>query len=311
MNDGMPWRRLERLEPCDQKLLSFAARSLRDHLLRYPDDAAGILLSRSQDPVGDLILVLGVRPKERATVRKAILELIEDGFLERSDTSIRIKNFSQYQGFKTQNDNSKPQQGDNTASKREREAKRKADQRARKRAETRTSAQESVEDVPDDVQPVSQGHVPDVPNGTCPTGTRDIKKSKEEERRSTSEDAGQDMSQGHGTRDTGHGQDSQDQKVPCPMDLNLTEDQRGALETSMIPGWAIDEITKSFVAAAVADQGDKRQLVHWRKCLGKAVASSWNDKRRRPRKPEPEQTIGSNGRPVLSAKEAGLPEFLR
>lgn len=102
-----------------------------------------------------------------------------------------------------------------------------------------------------------------------------------------------------------------DQKVPCPADLRLTQDQRGALETSMIPGWAIDEITNSFVASSIADKSDTRQLVHWRKCLAKAIASSWNDKRRRPRRPEPEQSLGSNGKPVMSAKDAGLPEFMR
>lgn len=303
MNDGMPWRRLERLEPCDQKLLSFAARSLRDHLLRYPDDASGVLLSRSQDPIEDLVLVLGVRPREHSTVRKAILELLEEGFLERSETSISIKNFGQYQGFKVQNDNSKPPQGDGSASKREREAKRKADQRARKRAENRTSTTETPEDVPEDVPPMSLGHVPDVPNGTCPTGTRDIKKSKEEERTTTTEDTGRDMS--HGTRDTGHGQFDVPNKIPCPVDLKLTDDQAKVLETSLIPRWAVELMTTQFVSKAVANRGDSRPLEAWQKCLAVAITRDWQSGRR-PKKPEPEQKLGSNGKPVMTAKEAGL-----
>lgn len=78
-------------------------------------------------------------------------------------------------------------------------------------------------------------------------------------------------------------------KIPCPKDLALTEAQRSTLETALIPGWAIDVITTSFVASAVADQSDVRHLAHWRKCLSKAISGNWNDSSKRPKKPRPEE----------------------
>lgn len=75
-------------------------------------------------------------------------------------------------------------------------------------------------------------------------------------------------------------------QVTCPPDLVLTDAQRGSLETSLIPGWAIDAITASFVAAEIADENKKMPLVSWRKCLAKAIASNWNDSKRRPKKPD-------------------------
>jgi hypothetical protein len=79
--------------------------------------------------------------------------------------------------------------------------------------------------------------------------------------------------------------------VACPADLKLTPDQRGTLETSLIPGWAIDQITFSFIANYQADPEDKRELSIWRKCLSKAIAGTWNDSSRRPKKSE--STISS------------------
>jgi len=73
---------------------------------------------------------------------------------------------------------------------------------------------------------------------------------------------------------------------PCPPDLALASDQRATLESSMIPGYAIDESTRQFIASSQADPNDRRTLVVWRKCLSKAVAGDWNDPRKRPRKPD-------------------------
>jgi hypothetical protein len=84
------------------------------------------------------------------------------------------------------------------------------------------------------------------------------------------------------------------QKVRCPSDLRLTEDQRGALETSMIPGWAIDELTTQYVSSQLADEDKTMPIVAWRKCLAKSISSAWNDTRRRPRRPELEQQKGDS-----------------
>lgn len=97
------------------------------------------------------------------------------------------------------------------------------------------------------------------------------------------------------------------QKVRCPSDLQLTEDQRGALETSMIPSWAIDELTTQYVSSQLADEEKTMPLVAWRKCLAKAISSSWNDPRRRPRKPEPEITssaqVTDHGTPPVEGQQ--------
>jgi hypothetical protein len=95
-------------------------------------------------------------------------------------------------------------------------------------------------------------------------------------------------------------------KVPCPVDLKLTDDQEAVLETSLIPRWAIGLMTTQFVSKAVVNRGDTRPLDAWRKCLSVAITRDWQSGKR-PKKPEPEQKLGTNGKPIMSAKEAGLP----
>lgn len=75
-------------------------------------------------------------------------------------------------------------------------------------------------------------------------------------------------------------------RVPCPGDLTLTGDQRASLEASLVPGWAIDQITADFRAAAVADPDDRRPLVAWRKCLAKAISGRWHNPAQRPKRDE-------------------------
>ena len=77
-------------------------------------------------------------------------------------------------------------------------------------------------------------------------------------------------------------------KIPCPPTLRLTEEQRSVLETSLIPGWAIDELTNQYVAAEVADQTKTMPLSAWHKCLSRAISGNWNNQQRRPKKPQVE-----------------------
>lgn len=83
-------------------------------------------------------------------------------------------------------------------------------------------------------------------------------------------------------------------EIPCPADLALTGSQAATLETSMIPAWGIQVITRQFVAKYQADPGDRRSLVVWRKCLAMAVSSNWNDPSRRPKPADP-----ASGKPVF------------
>lgn len=72
-------------------------------------------------------------------------------------------------------------------------------------------------------------------------------------------------------------------EIPCPANLALTKAQVATLETSMVPAWGIDAITKQFVAKYQADPADCRTIVVWRKCLAMAVSSNWNNPSRRPK----------------------------
>lgn len=87
--------------------------------------------------------------------------------------------------------------------------------------------------------------------------------------------------------------------IRCPPDLHLTDDQRGALETCLIPGWAIDELTNQYVSAELADEAKVMPLVAWRKCLAKSISSCWNDQRRRPKRPD------STGPTIATAPPTG------
>lgn len=88
----------------------------------------------------------------------------------------------------------------------------------------------------------------------------------------------------------------QQELIPCPADLQLTPAQRGTLETSLIPGWAIDALTTKFVSKSVADLDDLRSLTGWRKSLATAVSGDWNNPAKRPSPPAPDDgdVRGSN-----------------
>ena len=92
-------------------------------------------------------------------------------------------------------------------------------------------------------------------------------------------------------------------KVPCPPAPEvLTPEQRATLETSGIPGWAIEAIAADFAARYAADPDDRRTLVAWRKCASRAVSGDWNNPNRRPRKPEPGGTPPPRRGPLTDAE---------
>jgi hypothetical protein len=289
MNDGMPWRRLERVEPPEQRLMSFAARSLRDHLLRYPSDARGVLVPSTDRPVEDLLTILSVPSRERKAVGNAIRELLKDGNLIHLDRCLSIRNFHVSQSFVEQVEGHKSK-----------EAERKAAWRAKQRSKSQQEQR--------DMSGTGTGHVP---TGTCPgqNGTvPDVDQIREDQ-----------SSSGHGTRPTGHGtrdtgQDVQNRDtaptptppapsttnperpsdIRCPPDLRLTEEQIATLETAMIPRWAIDQLTASFVSSAMVD-GRPRPLSAWLKCLSKAVSGNWNNAKTRPQQVQAQRQAPREG----------------
>jgi hypothetical protein len=80
-------------------------------------------------------------------------------------------------------------------------------------------------------------------------------------------------------------------KIPCPPDLSLTPDQVATLEAGglMIPKWAIDELTATIRVGWLGDDDPSKHktLAHWRSYLLGAIRKSWQDPKRRPRKPDP------------------------
>lgn len=196
MNDGMTWRRLERSEPAQHRMMSFAARTLRDHLVRYPEGADGVILSRTDNPIEDLCRVMGVEANERRVVRKAIAELLREGFLTYESCSLAVKNFGSYQGLSRGNNEVASSRRE---AQRSLEAERKAAYRAKKKAERELEGTESADGTSWDM------------SGTCP-GQMSQEIREEKKREDThSEDMSGTM--GHGT--TGHG--------TCPS-VGQTED---------------------------------------------------------------------------------------
>lgn len=72
--------------------------------------------------------------------------------------------------------------------------------------------------------------------------------------------------------------------VHCPPDLNLSKDQAGILETSMlVPGWAIVQMRAELVGRWVTHQ-DRKTLEQWRSYLFASMSNIWKSNKR-PKKP--------------------------
>jgi hypothetical protein len=97
-----------------------------------------------------------------------------------------------------------------------------------------------------------------------------------------------------------------DSKIPCPSPAELlSEGQRATLESSRVPGWAIDDIVAEFSARKQADDSDVRTITNWRKMASKVICEIWNNPSKRPKKPE--QPITNEQKNELRAKrEAAL-----
>lgn len=272
-SDGRPWRKLQRLERASHRLWTVTARAVRDHLLRLPDDTDGVIFSSTDDPIGDLLIALNAHEEERDEIGKALEFLLDDGYLVHESGCLSIRNFDK-------------EQADEADKKRSDSAERKRRQRERERE--RAAGSQDARDHGVTCHATVTGHVTDPVTVT----SRSIKKRREEKRLPVTRDCDRV------TCDESQSQQSTSQqspttlgKIACPADLRLATEQRSTLEASMVPGWAIDAITTDFVSTAIADQGDLRQLVHWRKCLSRAISGRWNDPAKRPKRPS-EQASG-------------------
>lgn len=100
-----------------------------------------------------------------------------------------------------------------------------------------------------------------------------------------------DLKEGSGER--GSGRDRPDLFVRCPADLwaQFPATSRATLEVAMIPIWAQSAICVGYVAGYQAKPGERRTVPQWHSGLVRAIQSTWNDPRRRPKKPG---TVGAD-----------------
>lgn len=138
-----------------------------------------------------------------------------------------------------------------------------------------------------------------VPNGTAPDAhgiPRGIPAESESSRASAralpAQPAQPDQKEPAAEDLTGSPREPEQQQllIPCPAGLKLTADQRGTLETGLIPGWAIDALTLRFVTKFMGDKSDKRREIEWRKGLVTAITGDWNNPSKRPKPPDNQQT---------------------
>lgn len=91
------WRRLHRHEPPDQRCWPMAIRTLRDFLIRLPEELDGVILSKTDDPVVDLLRVIGTQPADRKATEAGVRKLLADGYLVHEGGALRIRNFKKAQ----------------------------------------------------------------------------------------------------------------------------------------------------------------------------------------------------------------------
>jgi hypothetical protein len=79
---------------------------------------------------------------------------------------------------------------------------------------------------------------------------------------------------------------SKSRKIRCPTDLELTEDQQAMLTLNIgVTAAFIANQTGRFIAKAIADPEDVRDITAWRKSLSSAICGEWQNPKRRAEKP--------------------------
>jgi hypothetical protein len=114
----------------------------------------------------------------------------------------------------------------------------------------------------------------------------------------------QDLKAGAGDGDDAGGGDGSKRKIPCPGDLDLTEDQKTSLEMSPgIPRWATEIMVGEERSALLPKTNLRMPLESWHVYLSKIICARWSDQSKRPLKTE------ANGAPKSSgwhASELGI-----
>lgn len=259
--DREPWRKLYTAESVEHRMMPLLSRGLRDYLLRHAKDD-GTILPSTTDPGGDLARALGAHVDEREQVARYVQAWIDDGFLALRRYGARdalvIRNFAKAQ-------------------------------KARSKAADRQKRYRSKKKAEDGVTRYATGDVTgDVTDGVTVTGV--VTPSRAPARVSSLLIS----SSGSGSAPEGvqrePDESKPDPKTPHAIAANWQPwaNTAGTLEmTSGIPGWAVVELAKRFVAHFALDPAARATAVGWQQRFAKWAQKDWSDPVKRPTKPEP------------------------
>jgi hypothetical protein len=263
--DRESWRRLFRQEPLDQRGWPLITRAIRDHLIRYPEELDGYLLSvgghlgdtvpddvaRSNSELRPIVIdalckALGAHPHERELVGQALGTLMGDRYLVSDDTGrVSIRNFE--------------------AAQKSKEARKKAKQRAKKKVKP-----------PGDTGGTQRGQTGDTTGGQ--TGDPRARGGAYAGARTGAHAGRRDETRQDETTTGSSSQQTGDTKVTCPVPLPLTDEFLLRLEVDVgIPKpVAIANLT-AWARQQESDPGDRRPVATWLKCARAAVLAKWSD----------------------------------
>jgi hypothetical protein len=98
--DRESWRKLYVRESAEDRLLPLLCRGLRDYLLRHAKDD-GTILTRTEDPAGDLARALTAHSHEAKPVQGFVRMLLDTGFLSHVSGRLWITNFADAQAARS------------------------------------------------------------------------------------------------------------------------------------------------------------------------------------------------------------------
>lgn len=286
------WRRLYRAESAKHRNWDLVVRGVRDLLIHVPESTDGVLLEHTKDPAGDLAIAMSIKPKDRKQFKASIAFLLADGYIVHEGGAVRIRNFLQAQTGTIASEGAPDSAASGIQSKPDlsevrREAGRKGGLVAQAKRGFASSKPEQL--ATEQTEQLASSKTQASASARDPEAQRREEKISKES--TTSLKTGQVVAREGSPMVVGEGgtltqPEPRDTRIPCPSDLALLPAQRATLEAGFIPGWAIDDMTRSFTASACGNPDDRRPIDAWRKCLSKACCSIWNDSTRRPKKPD-------------------------
>jgi len=235
---------------------------LRDGLIRHAKDD-GTLLPKTSHPTADLATIFRITQEDEHRIFvEAVQRLLLDGYLSHSRGRLFIRNFEPAQ---------------------EKTPSYEAAKKRKQRDKNKGNSAETHDDGPG----TDGGHAPGQTSGHGGESRDSV--PRETNRNETNRNETNRV----GDKSPKVVDDRSEVFVPCPADLwaQFPLPSRATLEVAMIPIWAQSAICVGYVAGYQAKPGERRTVPQWHSGLVKAIQSTWNDPRRRPKQPG---TVGAN-----------------